>query len=350
MNWLMGMVQHQVLGGQFTGRLMLSAEPFTTGGKDGYPILLQTGELVNGQPLHDRQHPHDLFMELAATYAHALSGWLATEIYAAAAGEPALGPVAFPHRYSALPNPFAALGHHWQDSTHISFGVLTAGLYTREWKLEGSWFNGKEPDENRYDFDFGSFDSYSLRLSFNPSNEWSFQVSYGYLPSPEQHAPGVGVDRLTASAIYNRGMGDESNWAVTAVLGSNWHSGIRPRTASVLLESSLDFGSNTAFGRAELFQRAGEDLALDHIPGAAPGIGNRVFNSAVLELGYLRRVVALGAINLGIGAVGSVYALDTDLRPFYGGEAFPVAAMVFLRFWPIEMHMGHSSAGRHHAQ
>jgi len=349
MNWVMGMAQRDLLGGQIIGRVMLSAEPFTTGGKRGYPLLLQTGEEVGGEALHDRQHPHDLFMEVAAAYALPLSDWLAAQVYVAASGEPALGPVAFPHRYSALPNPFAVLGHHWQDSTHISFGVLTAGFYTQQWKLEGSWFNGKEPDENRYDFDFGSFDSYSVRLSFNPTDDWSFQASYGYLPTPEQHSPGIGVDRLTASATYNRRLGADSNWATTLVFGNNWYSQGVPTTLSALVESSLELSSNTFFGRLEAFQRSGEDLSLQLEPVAAPGIATQVFTAAVLELGYLRRLGALGPLNFGIGGVGSVYALDSGLRPFYSGQQFPVAGMLFLRLWPAESHGASGHSSMHHS-
>lgn len=328
---------------------MLSAEPFSTGGRRGYPLLLQTGEVVGGLPLHDRQHPHDLFMEVAAAYALPLTDWLAAQAYVAAAGEPALGPVASPHRYSAMPNPFAVLGHHWQDSTHIAFGVVTAGFYTRQWKLEGSWFNGKKPDENRYDFDFGSFDSYAVRLSFNPTLDWSFQASYGYLPTPEQHPPGVGVDRLTASAIYNQRLGADSNWATTVAFGNNWYAGAHPTTLSALLETSVELAADTLFGRVEAFQRSGEDLSFDHEPGTLPGIARRTFNAAALELGYLRRIATLGPLHLGLGAVGSVYALDSGLRPFYGGEHFPVAGMVFLRLWPAEAHGSHDHAAMAHA-
>lgn len=347
MNWVMAMAQHAMVGGQFTGRLMLSAEPFSTGGKRGYPLLLQTGEEVDGQILHDRQHPHDLFMEVAVDYARPLTPWLAFQVYAALSGEPALGPVAFPHRESAMPNPFAALGHHWQDSTHISFGVLTAGFYTRQWKLEGSWFNGREPDENRYGFDFGSFDSWSARLSYNPSDDWSLQISYGYLPSPEEHDPGVGVDRVTASALHDRRLGDDANWATAVVFGKNWYSG-HPSTLSALVESSLQLGANNFFGRVEFFQRTGDDLALEEEPGAAGGIGRQVFNSGVLELGYIRRVATLGPLNVGLGAVGSIYALDAGLQPFYGNQQFPVAGMLFLRLWPTPMEHGHMGHGAMH--
>ena len=345
MNWVMGMARHGLGTGLFTARVMLSAEPFTTGGEAGYPLLLQVGEEVNGQPLHDRQHPHDLFMELAVDHLQPITGWLGFQLYAAAAGEPALGPVAFPHRLSALPNPFATLGHHWQDSTHIAFGVLTAGLLTRQWKLEGSWFNGREPDQNRYDLDFGSLDSWSVRLSFNPTDDWSLQVSYGHLASPEEHAPGVSVERLTASALHNLRLGPEANWASALVFGNNWTAG-HPTTWSALAETSLELGADTFFGRLEVAQRTGEDLVLE-ASGGTPDLDGRVFTSAVLELGYLRRLARLGPVNVGLGAVGSLYLLDGGLTPFYGNARWPVAGMVFLRLWPTEMHAGAMGHGEH---
>jgi len=343
MNWVMGMARHSLGSGLFTARVMLSAEPFTTGGAAGYPLLLQVGEEVDGQPLHDRQHPHDLFMEVAVDDVQPLNDWLAFQIYAAAAGEPALGPVAFPHRISSMPNPFAALGHHWQDSTHISFGVLTAGLLTRQWKLEGSWFNGREPDEHRYDFDFGSFDSWSLRLSFNPTEDWSFQVSYGHLASPEEDAPGVSVDRLTASALHNLRLGPEANWASALVFGNNWTAG-HPTTWTALAETSVEVKADTFFGRLEVAQRTGEDLVLE-VSGGTPALDGQVFTSAVLELGYLRRLARLGQLNVGLGAVGSLSLLDSGLAPFYGNTRWPVAGMIFLRLWPTDMH----AAGAGHA-
>ena len=152
-NWGMLMAGRGLAGGFLQFRGMFSVEPFTVGGR-GYPLLLQTGESYRGEPLHDRQHPHDLFMELAALYERPVASNLAVSLYLAPVGEPASGPVAFPHRPSAANDPLAPLGHHWQDATHISFGVLTAAIFSRTVKLEGSLFNGREPDEDRYDFDY----------------------------------------------------------------------------------------------------------------------------------------------------------------------------------------------------
>src|SRR5579871_6043283 len=147
-NWIMAMISRTLGGGQLQVRTMMSLEPLTVG-RCGYPSLMQSGEPCNGAALHDRQHPHDLFMEVSGDYRHAVGQSVAVEIYGGAVGEPALGPTAFPHRLSAMPNPIAPISHHWLDSTHVSFGVVTAGVYGRRWKVEQSVFNGREPDDRR---------------------------------------------------------------------------------------------------------------------------------------------------------------------------------------------------------
>jgi len=327
-NWEMLMAQHDLAGGLFAARLMLSLEPLTTGGAAGYPLLLQTGETANGLALHDRQHPHDLFMEVAAKYSHPLGSLLGVQLYLAPSGEPALGPVAFPHRTSAMYDPIAAISHHWQDSTHVSFGVATFGLFTRTWKLEGSWFNGREPDENRYDFDFRAFDSYAVRLSFNPDADTSFQVSYGYLNSPEALTPGQSVQRLTASATWNVPWGDEGNWATTAVFGRNIPSAEGPSN-SLLLESSLERGLNVFFGRLEYVQKTGADLVV-------VGQGSTLFPLGVVSLGYLRHFGALCHVVPGLGVRGAVNLIPGSLSDSYGGTT-PLSAMVFLHLRPERM-------------
>src|SRR5689334_2971708 len=239
LNWGMFMASHELAGGQFQARTMLSLDPATVGPR-GYPLLLQTGESYRGQPLHDRQHPHDFFMELGVLYDRAITKSLAYELYVAPSGEPALGPVAFMHRPSAMDNPLAPIGHHWQDATHISFGVLTAGLYTRRWKLEGSWFNGREPDENRWNLDLRGLDSYSGRLTVNPTGRVSLSGWYGYMPSPEALHPDEPVHRYGASAMYGgRGL-DGGAWASALVWGANEHDG--HASNSVVAETNLEIG------------------------------------------------------------------------------------------------------------
>jgi hypothetical protein len=328
-NWGMLMQSRSTGKGALVFREMLSLDPWTVG-REGYPLLLQTGESIDGEPIHDRQHPHDLFMELAAMYTRELSGSTALQLYAAPSGEPALGPVAFPHRASAMSDPLAPLAHHWQDSTHISFGVLTAGILTRKLKIEASWFNGREPDEDRYDFDFRRLDSYSGRVSFNPSENWSFQASYGYLASPEQLEPDVSVHRLTASAAANFPVKDSGDLAVTAVYGRNNSSG-EPDTASWLLEANCEVGSrHVVFGRLEHVDKTGADLVLP-----AP-LEEEVFPVKSLVAGYVFRIWNAEDFVLGLGARAAVNFIDNDLEPFYGTKE-PAGYMIFLQFHPPGM-------------
>jgi len=329
--WLMLMADREVGAGRFGARVMLSPEAFTAQHNGGYPLLLQTGETYQGEPLRDRQHPHDLFMELAATYTHALSNDWGFQLYAAPAGEPALGPVAFPHRLSAAPDPLAALSHHWQDSTHISFGVLTAGLLTPMAKLEGSWFNGREPDENRRDFDFRKLDAYSLRLSVNPTREVSAQVSYGFIPSPDVLRPDEPLHRLTASAMFHRPFGDSGLWATTAVFGRN-AEGEHGGSNSYLLETNLDLdGRNVVFGRAEYIQKKGHDLGLPE------PLEEETFGVAALALGYLRNFGPLGPLLPGVGVRAAVNLVPEGIESTYGSRT-PVGGMVYLRLSAAPMH------------
>ena len=202
-NWFMAMFSHPLGDStQFGSRLMMSLDPLTEGGR-GYPLLFQTGESWNGEALHDRQHPHDLFDELSFSLSQKFDHDLSAYIYFGYPGEPALGPPTFMHRPSAMDDPDAPLGHHWQDSTHVTFGVATAGLVWSNVKVEGSIFTGREPDEDRYNFDQPEFDSYSGRLSWSPARNLALQVSFGYIKSPEAIDPELNRHRTTASAISN---------------------------------------------------------------------------------------------------------------------------------------------------
>jgi hypothetical protein len=200
-NWFMPMAYHKLGEGTLQLRGMFSAEPFTFP-PGGSPLLFQTGETYKGQPLIDRQHPHDLFMELSAQYTLPLGERGTWFTYFGYPGEPALGPVAFPHRMSACENSSATLAHHLQDSTHISFGVLTTGFTYRWFKLEGSIFNGREPDENRYDFDAHKWNSRSARLWFMPNSNWAFQMSHGFLRSPEGQEPDADIGHTTKTYTH----------------------------------------------------------------------------------------------------------------------------------------------------
>lgn len=335
-NWAMGMASHPLLGGELTLRGMLSAEPATMGGANAFPLLLQTGETYGGIPLRDRQHPHDLFMETAAIWRRPIGPDFGVEIYAAASGEPALGPTAFMHRISALNNPLPPIGHHWEDSTHISFGVLTGGVYTQSVKLEASLFHGREPDENRWDFDFGPLDSWSARLSANPTRETSLQISYGFLKSPESLRPDENLHRATASATWSAPWRASGNLAVTALWGRNIehdHS-----TDAFLVESTADLdGRNVPFARVEYVRKLGHDLV-------APGDPDAVYGVFQGQVGYVHRFDDVGPVVPTIGAALDIGGVPPALENAYGTR-LPVGAFVFVGLQPPKaapMHHGGS--------
>src|SRR5713226_791923 len=246
-NWGMAAASRPLGGGQLQLRAMLSAEPWTIGSR-GYPLLVQSGESYQGAPLHDRQHPHDLFMELAALYERPVARNLGLSLYLAPVGEPAVGPVAFPHRPSAGADPLAPITHHWQDGTHITFGVITAGVFTRAVKLEGSWFNGREPDEHRTGFDYPGrrLDSCSTRLTVNPDPRWSVSAWYGYMKSPEVLHPDESLHRYGVAALTTQTFGRRGQWATALIWGANDPVGLGGPSSSVILESTLDLDEANA--------------------------------------------------------------------------------------------------------
>jgi len=297
-------------------RAMLSADP--AWGKGGYPLLLQTGETADGQtPLIDRQHPHDLFMELAASYSHRLSQNSSAFAYFGLPGEPALGPPAFMHRFSGEDNPEAPITHHWLDSTHITFGVVTLGYVLGNWKLEGSVFRGREPDENRYDIETGKLDSASVRLSWNPTKDWALQVSHGHIASPEQLHPDDDVDRTTASAIYHRDFGS-TKWQTTFAWGRNSPSH-GDATDAWLLESAISFrNTHTIFGRAESADK--NELFVG---------SHEAFRVAKLTGGYIHDLSVQRHLKLGVGGLVSKYSMPAELDSAYGSN--PTSFMLFAR-------------------
>lgn len=320
----MGMVMAQrPLGeaGTIGLRAMMSLDPLM--GADGYPLLFATGETANGRDgLVDRQHPHDLFMELSASYSHKLSERSSAFLYVGLPGEPALGPTAFMHRASAGDSPEAPLTHHWLDSTHITFGVVTAGYVYDRWKIEGSAFRGREPDEDRYDIERPKLDSYSARLSFNPDDNWSFQVSAGTLKSPEALHANVDETRITASGTYNQPFGENNNWATTLAWGRKINDpGLR--LDGFLLESAVTLNErHTIFARAE---RADESELFD----APSPLAHQAFAVNKLSLGYIRDFRIAEHVKFGVGGLVSGYDYPDRLTPEYGGD--PLSYMVFVR-------------------
>lgn len=331
-NWAMGMATRQLSGGHVQLRAMLSAEPWTIG-RRGYPLLLQTGETYQGTPLRDRQHPHDLFMELAALYERPIARNLAVSLYLAPVGEPAVGPVAFPHRPSAAADPLAPLSHHWQDGTHITFGVLTAGLFTRTAKLEASGFNGREPDENRTNFDYRGrrLDSYSARLSVNPGPRWSVAAWYGFVKGPEALRPDASLHRSGASVMTTQSLG-RGTWSTAFVYGRNDEIGPVPPSSSVVLETSLDVGTTSFLGRVEYVRKDAEELEIPAVPAGTH------YDVAAAVLGALRAIGRVAGLEAGAGIRGSVNFLPAGLETTYGSRT-PAGVAVYLRLRPASTAM-----------
>jgi hypothetical protein len=312
-NWAMGMASRPAAGGRLQVRGMFSLEPWTIRGC-GYPDLLASGEVCNGETIHDRQHPHDVVMELVAAYDRPLARGVRLQLYGGPAGEPALGPVAFPHRISAMPNALAPITHHWLDATHITYGVITGGVHGSRWKAETSLFNGREPDETRTNLDFGALDSWSGRLWFLPARRWALQVSAGRLKEAEaghDGGPRIDVTRVTASATYHRAIGPGSIWASTIGWGRNDEPG-SASTNALLVETNLTLDERDAwFGRFEVAAKSGHDLAIDR---------QGLFTVARLQGGYMRYFAEWGGLKPGVGASVSTGIVPASLRSLYGGR------------------------------
>jgi hypothetical protein len=333
-NWIMAMYSHP-LGdsAQIGARLMMSLDPLTEGGR-GYPLLFQSGESWHDEPLHDRQHPHDLFDELSITLSQRLEHDFSGYVYFGYPGEPALGPPTFMHRPSAMDDPDAPLGHHWQDSTHVTFGVATAGLVWSHVKIEGSIFTGREPDEDRYNFDQPEFDSYSGRISWNPTQNLALQVSYGYIKSPEALEPDLKRHRTTASVIYNLPLGHDTNWSNTFVWGQNHDTG-EGKTQSFLVESDYQRGRNTVYLRWERVEKSGHELVLK------PPEESEIFPVSGYTIGYVRDLSHGNGLDVGLGTQFTINDRPDTLDRYYGDD-LGYAFEFFLRIRPsLHGHAGH---------
>ncbi len=284
-------------------RAMLSLDPLM--GDSGYPNLFATGETAGGRALVDRQHPHDLFMELSGRIDGKI-GPGSLFVYAGLPGEPALGPSAFMHRRSARFLPEAPITHHWFDSTHITFGVVTAGLATPRWQIEASAFNGREPDEARSDIETPRLDSWSVRGSWNPAPAWSAQLSYGRLHGPERLHPDEDEARLTASVGYT---------GATLAATAGWSRKDRKPGGALdawFAEASWDVTDRHAvFGRGELVEN-------DELFEEASPLHGRRFRVAKFTLGYAYSLPIGKNLSLALGAAASAYAKPGALDGAYG--------------------------------
>jgi hypothetical protein len=320
-NWLMFMEQHKVGRGTLLFRQMFSAESLTSP-HPGFPEIFQTGETYHGQPLVDHQHPHNVFAELSAYYSLPVAKRISWLVYGGPSAEPALGPVAYIHRTSASELPAAPLSHHLQDSTHTSFGVVTSGIVIDRFKIEGSAFNGREPNEERWSVQLAPLDSWSVRAGVAPSRNWTAQYSYGRLIQPEALEPG-NEKRESASIEYNRAF-SQGNWAASAVWGRKHKDETATNLNSYLLESTVNFRrSNYAYTRLELVDK--DELFPEAAVHPAYRIGAYTF-------GGVRDLLQSHAWQLGLGADVTFYSKPAVLDSAYGAN--PVSFRVFLRIRP----------------
>lgn len=330
-NMMMFMVTHKISPKNLLSfHSMFSFDPITVG-LNGYPLLFQSGESYHGIPLVDRQHPHDLIAELAVAYTHSFDKNIDLTGYFGYPGEPAVGPSVFMHRLSAMNDPDAPIGHHWQDATHITFGVGTLGFRYKIVKAEGSIFTGREPDENRFNFDQARFDSYSYRVSANPNPYWSMQFSQGFIHSPELLEPDVNVVRTTGSVMHTKLLKHGRFIATSLVYGLN-KSSSGEMLNSVLLESNLKLTPVSIYMRYEYVQKDGHELLLSQFSG------NHVYNINALTLGLNKVVLTQLKTDLSLGIQGTMNFPDAGLQPVYGRT--PLSAEVYLKMAP--------SLGHHH--
>lgn len=327
-NWFMGMAQRKIgSNGLLKFGLMLSLDRLTEGG-DGYPLLYQSGETWEGKPLVNRQHPHDLFAELSVGYTQRLNKDIDITGYFGYPGEPALGPVAFMHRVSSSNNPDAPLSHHWQDASHITFGIGTLGLRYKIFRVEGSIFTGSEPDEERWGFDKINMNSYSYRLSVNPTKNFALQFSQGFIKSPEALEPGVDVTRTTASVIHSHNFTGTKNINTTFAWGYN-DKGHDHTEHSFLLESNLQLNKLAVYGRYEFVQKDPDELSLEGFDHKAK------FNINAITLGTNYRIFQFSNTNVSLGIQGSMYFSPKELQPIYGKN--PLSAQIYIKLNPADM-------------
>lgn len=316
-NWWMGMASRTAGKGQLTLTGMLSLDPATATAR-GYREIFQSGEAYKGEPIVDRQHPHDLVMQAAFSWRVPIDYQTGFTIAGGPIGEPALGPTAFMHRPSAADNPAAPLGHHTLDSTHIAMGVVSAALDHGPFTIEASLFNGREPDDNRWDvMDPGALDSWSVREWYEPSPAWQFQVSYGFLKEPEATEPGD-IKRTTASGAWLKRRPDGFTAATVAVGRNDTDHGA---FHTLLAEATDRRGPTSFYGRLATAQK-------ETLPSAV----------TALTLGAVREVAKWRGYEIGIGGDVTGYAVPDASRPAYGSH--PISFHLFMRVRPPAGHMG----------
>jgi len=332
-NHLMAMAARRWAGGKLSLLGTFTLEPATVPPR-GSVELFQRGETYHNVLLVDLQHPHDLVVQLAASWEKPVGAGAKLRLYLAPVGEPALGPVAYPHRLSASENPTAPLSHHNQDSTHISYDVGTVGFAASIFTLEASAFHGAEPDENRWNLEAGALDSYSGRLTIRPMPELALQVSAGHLEHPEAIEPG-NQTRSTASLTYQKAT--PGGFLAASVISGRNQTPEGPEWGN-LLEWTWKFaGKNFFYGRLESVDR--DIYELVHKRQRPQGVPRERTLVQAATLGFVRNVPLLSEAETGLGADLTTYRFRSRLDSVYGRH--PLSAHIFLRV-RFGSHGGHS--------
>jgi len=322
-NWLRGMAQHRLGESSILIlRMMLSFDRLTTGGS-GYPLLFQTGETWQEKALADRQHPQDLFSEISMGYRFSFGEDTTIFVYFGLPGEPALGPPAFMYRPSSKNNPDAPLGYHWQDGTHITFGVATLGFILKPFKLDMSLFTGREPDEDKYHLDKPKFDSHSIRISWNPTSNFALQFSHAFINSPEAQSPEIDLIRYTGSLIYSKPL-QKGNLDISFIGGLNQPT-VDDQQFSILAEANYHCQRSSLYCRAEMVQKSADDLGLPEYTGNEYWLG-------AWSTGIAQQFLASKQFCLFFGAQLTVNRSEKALRNFYGD--WPLSMQIFFRLAP----------------
>lgn len=338
-NWIMIMGNRKIKKrGLFTFNSMFSGDVISMG-KNGYPLLFQTGETYQEKALVDRQHPHDFVSSLSVGYTQMINPNVDIIGYIGFPGEPAIGPPAFMHRISSFNNPDAPLGHHWQDATHIVFGVSTLGIRYKNLKFETSCFTGREPDENRFDFDKPKFDSYSYRISSNPSKNISLQFSQAFIKSPEKLESDKDVIRTTASILHFKEFDNNSYLASAVVYGRNQIEKNRSEN-SLLVESNFQRKKMAIYSRYEIIQKNALDLQINQVNIS------ELFLINVFTIGSSYSLLSVMYSNASIGVQGSISVTETKLNSIYGKH--PLSFEIYLHLTPMRIMANNVKNHKHH--
>lgn len=325
-NWFMLSGERPVGAGQLMFHGMASLEPFTLE-RLGSHQLFQTGESYYGSPLIDRQHPHDLVMGLGAMY-RLTHGRFAYTFEASLVGSPALGPPPFMHRESGRDQPTAPLTHHYLDSTHITPGVVTAGVGFGGLTLEASAFRGEEPNDNRLNIDRPRLDSWSARARWRRGG-WDAQVSGAYLTKPEWFEP-YDVQKVTASVGY---AGAIRSRPLAALVGWGENREVHGILDGYLFEWKWGVTSRgSIYGRAESAAKNLLDLGGPDPPGFIEF--HRISHVAALTGGYLFEIAQSTRGRVAIGGDVSFYHVPENMIDYYGTS--PHSFHVFLSWRPVQ--------------